>query len=184
MRMGAAWAMGVAVSMMATAAQAQDHKAEAAPAAAAPADAGGKAAKVDYPKGYREWKHVKSMVIFDKKHPLFDAFNGIHHVYVNDTALKGLKGEKKEYPKGAAFAFDLLDITESTGAYAEGKRKFVAVMVRDAAKYKDTEGWGWQAWEGGDPTKPVLKGANDQKACATCHKEVGAKGFVFTEWRP
>jgi hypothetical protein len=167
--------------LWANAAWAQDPQPAApAPAAAAPT---APAAKVVYPKGYRDWKHVKSMVIFDKKHPLFDAFGGIHHVYVNDKALKALKN-KTEYPRGAAFAFDLLEATESSGAYAEGKRKFMAVMVRDAKKFKETEGWGWQAWEGGDPGKPVLKGAADQKACATCHKEVGAKGFVFTEWRP
>lgn len=141
------------------------------------------AASVPFPKGYRDWTHVKSMVIHSDKHPLHGAFGGIHHVYANDKALKVLKSKKADYPKGAAFAFDLIEAPESGGAYTEGKRKFVAVMQRDAKKYADTEGWGWQVFEAGDPTKPAVKGLNEQKACATCHKEVEKKQFVFTDWR-
>jgi hypothetical protein len=29
---------------------------------------------VSYPTGYRDWAHVKSMLIFDQKHPLFNPF--------------------------------------------------------------------------------------------------------------
>ena len=51
------------------------------------------------------------------------------------------------------------------------------------AKYADTEGWGWQAWEGGDKTKPALKASADQKVCSTCHlNEVKQKGMVFSDW--
>jgi hypothetical protein len=137
---------------------------------------------VPFPKGYRQWTHVTSMVIYGDKHPLFGAFGGIHHVYANDKALKTLKAKKPQYPDGASFAFDLLESPESGGAYGEGKRKFVAVITHDGKKYAETEGWGWQAFEGGDPTKPVVKDLTAQKACATCHKEVAAKGFVFAEW--
>ncbi len=138
---------------------------------------------VEYPKGYRDWTHVKSMVIFNKSHPLFEAFGGIHHVYVNNKALKALKA-KKAYPRGSVFVFDLLDIDDASGAYTEGARKFVAVMYRDAKRFKDTAGWGWQVFEKGNPRKKALKDREAQKACATCHFEVGAKHFVFTEWRP
>jgi hypothetical protein len=137
---------------------------------------------VNYPTGYRDWTHLKSMLIFGEKHPLIGAFGGIHHVYANDKALKALKG-KKDYPNGSVFAFDLLESPEAGGAYVEGKRKFVAVMERDAKKFAATEGWGWQVWEGGDPKKPAVMDISAARACATCHKEVGAKGFVFTEWR-
>jgi hypothetical protein len=30
--------------------------------------------RIAYPEGYRAWTHVKSMVIHDRAHPLFDAF--------------------------------------------------------------------------------------------------------------
>jgi hypothetical protein len=190
----------LAATMMLGVAWAQP-KPDAKPMDAKPADAGkaaGKAAepakvagatddpakKVDFPKNYRDWKHVKSMVIFSDKHPLFDAFGGIHHIYANPKAMKGLTSPSHKFPDGAAFAFDLKEAKESTGAYVEGNRKFVATMVKDSKKYAETEGWGWQAWEGGDIKKPVLKSHHDQKVCATCHKDVNSKGFVFTEYVP
>lgn len=138
---------------------------------------------VKFPKEYRRWTHVKSMVIFDSKHPLFGAFAGIHHVYVNDSAYKAMT-EKTDYPKGATFAFDLLEIKESNGAYVEGGRKFIAVMERDADKYKDTQGWAWQVFVKGNPKELGVADRAAQKACATCHLEVGAQHFVFTNWRP
>ena len=36
----------------------------------------------------------------------------------------------------------------------EGAKKFVTVTVKDAKKYATTEGWGFQVWAEGDPTKP------------------------------
>ena len=33
--------------------------------------------QVPYPDGYRDWHHVKSMVI-EEGHPLYSAFGGIH----------------------------------------------------------------------------------------------------------
>lgn len=138
---------------------------------------------VAYPKNYRMWTHVKSMVIHQEKHPLFGAFGGIHHVYANDKAMTGMKKGGKDYQKGAAFVFDLLQADESGGAFTEGKRKFVAVMERDTKKYSATEGWGWQVFDAGDPKKPIITDLSAAVACATCHKEVGSKAFVFTEWR-
>ena len=42
------------------------------------ASAGG-AADVPYPAAYRDWHHVKSMVI-NQGHALYDTFGGIHHL--------------------------------------------------------------------------------------------------------
>jgi len=140
----------------------------------------GDALPVAYPDGYRDWTHVKSMVIFDEKHPLFGSFGGIHHVYANDMATKAMKA-KQPLPSGSVVVFDLLAIDESSGAYTEGARKFVAVMEYND-KYKKSSGWGWQAF-GGDTRDTVLNTLADQVACATCHEEVSAKQFLFSEWR-
>ncbi len=51
---------------------------------ALPAPAG--AAEVAFPTGWRDWKHVKSMVI-EPGHPLYEAFGGIHHIYADPAAL-------------------------------------------------------------------------------------------------
>ncbi|HCP47875.1 MAG TPA: cytochrome C [Deltaproteobacteria bacterium] len=140
----------------------------------------GDALDVGYPEGYRDWTHVKSMVIFSDKHPLFGAFGGIHHVYANDMATKALKA-KKPLPSGSAIVFDLLEISESSGAYVEGARKFVAVMEYND-KYKKSSGWGWQVFAG-DTKDAQLGTLADQVACATCHEEVKSAQFVFSEWR-
>ena len=55
-----------------------------------------------YPVGYRDWTHVKSMVI-NPGHPLFDAFGGIHHLYANKKALAGYKSGK--FPDGSVIVF-------------------------------------------------------------------------------
>ncbi|MGE0174841.1 MAG: cytochrome P460 family protein [Oligoflexales bacterium] len=140
------------------------------------------ASPVPFPKGYRDWTHVKSMVIFDNKHPLFDAFGGIHHIYADNKALKAIR-DNKPFENGATIVFDLLEAKDSGGTYTEGKRKFLGVMVWDSKKYAATQNWGWQVFPGGSQ-KPSLAKLSDQKACATCHLEVKAKHFVFTEYRP
>ena len=48
------------------------------------------AGEVSYPDGYRNWHHVKSMII-NPGHPLHDAFGGIHHIYANEKSMKGYK---------------------------------------------------------------------------------------------
>ena len=48
---------------------------------------------VPYPQGYRDWHHVKSMVI-NPGHGLYDAFGGIHHLYANKAAMGGYKTGK------------------------------------------------------------------------------------------
>ncbi len=62
--------------------------------------------QVPYPAGYRNWHHVKSMVI-EEGHPLFGAFGGIHHLYANPKAIEGYKSGK--FPDGAVIVFDLLE---------------------------------------------------------------------------
>jgi len=60
------------------------------------------AQEVPYPTGYRDWHHVKSMVI-EEGHPLFGAFGGIHHLYANKKAIKGYKQGK--FADGSVIVF-------------------------------------------------------------------------------
>ena len=77
--------------------------------------------KIDYPSGYRNWIHVKTGLI-DEKHPLFEQFGGIHHIYANRPALQAMKTES-EYPNGSAFVFDLIVSAPYDGGIAEGERR-------------------------------------------------------------
>jgi hypothetical protein len=134
------------------------------------------------PAGYRHWTHVKTMLLADPDHPLFNDFGGIHHVYVNDKGLATLKAGKGSYPDGSVFVFDLLEAPLENKAYVEGHRKAIAVIVKNAARYKDTGGWGWQLFAAGDPAKPAVKDAAAE--CFACHQSQKASDFVFSKWRP
>lgn len=133
-----------------------------------------------FPSGYREWTHVKSMVIHSDKHPLFTAFGGIHHVYVNKTGLAAAKAGST-YPEGSVLVFDLVHNDDADGAYVEGTRKVVAVMQKNAQKYKATGGWGFQAFKAGNPAEPVVNDATGQ--CFGCHQARKDSDFVFSKFR-
>ena len=135
---------------------------------------------VPYPAGYRDWTHVKSMVI-QPGHPLADAFGGIHHLYANAKALKGYR--QGRFPDGAVIVFDLLDARSSGGAIEEGPRKVVGVMVKDAKKWPATGGWGFEGFKGDSTTERAV-GANAKTACFGCHEPQKAQDYVFSRLRP
>lgn len=136
-------------------------------------------APVPYPKGYRDWTHVKSMVI-QPGHPLYEAFGGIHHIYANDRALEGYR--KGRFPDGAVIVFDLLEARSGGNAIEEGPRKVVGVMVKGAQKWPGTGGWGFEAFKGDSTTERVV-GANAKTACFDCHAPQKAHDYVFSRYR-
>ncbi|MDW8343000.1 MAG: cytochrome P460 family protein [Verrucomicrobiae bacterium] len=130
---------------------------------------------------YRDWTHVKSMVIFDPSHPLHADFGGIHHVYANDVALPSTKTEKFPYPDGSALVFVLYDIKNANGAYVATDKKVTAVMIKDSKKYAATGGWAFQAW---DPTGKALI-TDGGASCFACHRDQAAKtDYVFSRFEP
>jgi hypothetical protein len=133
-------------------------------------------AKVAYPDGFRDWKHVKSMVI-NKGHPLFDAVGGMHHIYANRKALDGYR--KGKFADGSVIVFDLFDAVDKDNAVAEGNRKAVIVMSKNAKAFKATDGWGYEVFAD-------RKGTLDAKAqadCHACHTSQKGKDFVFSALR-
>ena len=134
---------------------------------------------VPYPEGYRNWTHIKSMLI-NKGHPLFDAFGGIHHLYANKKALEGYKSGK--FPDGAVIIFDLLEANEGGNAVQEGARKVVGVMHKDAKKWQATGGWGYEGFKSDSKTERAV-GANAATACHACHTSQKDKDFVFSTTR-
>jgi len=133
-------------------------------------------AKVAYPDSFRDWKHVKSMVI-NKGHPLFDAVGGMHHIYANKKALDGYK--KGKFADGSVIVFDLFEAVDKDNAVAEGGRKAVVVMSKNAKAFKATDGWGYEVFAD-------RKGTLDAKAqadCHACHTSQKGKDFVFSALR-
>jgi hypothetical protein len=137
-------------------------------------------APVPYPKGWRTWTHVKSMVI-QPGHPLHDAFGGIHHIYANARAMEGYR--KGRFPDGAVIVFDLLDAKSADHSVQEGPRKIVGVMRKDARRWPATNGWGYEGFKG-DSSSDRAVGANAATACHQCHMAQKDKDYVFSAYRP
>lgn len=135
--------------------------------------------KVPYPQGYRDWHHVKSMVIHPG-HPLYESFGGIHHLYANKKAAAGYKAGK--FPDGAVIVFDLLEARTEGNAVTEGARKVVGVMHKDSKKYAATGGWGFEGFKGGSRTERAV-GDNAATACYQCHTQQKDRDYVFSSLR-
>lgn len=142
-----------------------------APAAAPPA--------VQYPAGYRQWQHVKTMII-EPGHALYASFGGIHHLYANPAAKQGYTAGR--FPNGAVIVFDLLEATPGNHAVVEGPRKVLGVMLKDSKRFAATGGWGFEAWDAGDPAKPVV-GNDAATACFACHTSEKESDYVFSRMR-
>jgi hypothetical protein len=128
---------------------------------------------VSYPDGFRAFRHVKSTVV-GKASPIFEREGGIHHFYANAAAVAGYRSGA--FPDGAVLVDDLLEAPETGGVTREGPRRRTAVMVRDAARFADTGGWGFEVYRG--ESREATLGTAERAACFACHAK--AKGAVFT----
>jgi hypothetical protein len=52
-------------------------------------------------------------------------------------------------------------------------------MLKDARRYKNTDGWGWGRWRGED-LKPYGKDAHFVNECTGCHMPVQGNDYVYT----
>jgi Cytochrome P460 len=134
---------------------------------------------VPYPQGYRQWTHVKSMTI-NQGHALYEAFGGVHHLYANALAMQGYKSGK--FADGSVIVFDLLEARVADNTVQEGGRKVLGVMQRDARKYKDTGGWGFEGFKGDSKTERAV-GNLAAAACFECHTARKDHDFVFSSFR-
>ncbi len=130
---------------------------------------------IAYPDGYRNWFHHHTTVNQPGHTP--EGNVGIQHVYANTLAVEGLKSGT--YRDGAVFVVDRFQQVEGDNSTInQGMRKVVAVMIRNAARYPETGGWGFEAFKGGDQNARVVKDGG--KACFTCHAPLGDNSYLFT----
>jgi hypothetical protein len=140
--------------------------------------AGTLAADIAYPENYRDWKHVKSMII-NQGHALYDMVGGMHHIYGNDKALTGYQAGN--FADGSVITFDLFEAVDKDNAVSEGAHKAVIVMAKDNQKFIKTDGWGYQVF---DPkTKQGQLDAKAQTDCHACHISQSDNDFVFSRLR-
>ena len=81
---------------------------------------------VAYPTGYRDWHHVKSMVI-NPGHPLHASFGGIHHIYANKQAMAGYA--KGKFPDGSvASKEEMLEAKKTVVQYNSDMETYLACI--------------------------------------------------------
>ena len=130
---------------------------------------------IAFPEGYRTWYHHHSTVNLVGHNP--EGNIGIQHVYANPAAREGLK--TGNFPDGASFVVDRFKSVEGDNStMKQGDRKVITVMVRNATKYAETGGWGFEAFKGGDPNQRVVK---DMKNCFVCHVPHAATSYVISK---
>jgi hypothetical protein len=132
------------------------------------------------PADFQHWYLVNSLVV-TKDNPQFAAIGGLHHIFVNSVGFPRLtKGGPTPYPDGTLFADDVREVSLVDGAYTQGSRKAITLMVKDSKKYAATGGWGFQAWGVGDPAKPIVTDA--AKQCFACHTPQKANDYTFSTY--
>jgi hypothetical protein len=128
------------------------------------------------PKGYRDWTHVRSMVVTDEDHGMY----GFHDVYANPAALKVLRSARKPvvFPEGAQFVVSIYEVKQESGIVKAGAKQRVVVQAK-AAGAKATGGWRFGSYDASG--KPI---AIDPGTCFACHTQAKDTDLVFTSFNP
>ena len=137
------------------------------------------AAPVPYPEGYRDWAHVKSTMI-GPTHANFASTGGFQHIYANAQAVTGYRS--RAFPDGSIIVFDWLELRENSGAFQEGPRRQVDVMVKNSQLYPTTGGWGFQRFVRDSRTE--LAATPSPQQCFSCHDRLKKDGLVLSTYRP
>jgi hypothetical protein len=145
--------------------------------------------EVPYPDGFRDWKHVFSVVLQPNPGATGNHADTrwaaaplglIHNVYANGKALEGYR--TGHFPEGAVLIADWFVLEQSGAELIQGPRKSVNVMVRDA-RFTTTGGWGFEDFDKDSLTiRNVAQ--NAVKACFECHSSAKDHEYVFGVLRP
>jgi len=146
------------------------------------------------PEGFREWVFIGAPLTPHGLNNGKAGFPEYHHVYVNPDAF-AVYQRTGEFPEGTVIAKELVLLQK--GDYKDGSknapsgRGFFAgefqgmdVMVKDNARFKATNGWGF--FNFGHNAPPYLKASRAESAesCASCHTANAGKGMVFKSYYP
>lgn len=107
--------------------------------------------------------------------------NTFRFILGNDVAVKAAQsGNISPWPDGARFAKIAWQQEPGTdGLLHPGKFVQVELMLKHAALYKETEGWGWGRWRGAE-LKPYGQDARFVNECTGCHRPLRGDDYVYT----
>lgn len=139
-------------------------------AAAAPAPNG-----IELPADYKDWRVVAPSHRTDN--------NTLRVILGNDAAIAAARsGRTDPWPDGAILAKLVWKDTSHENwptATVPGEFVHAEFMMKDAAKYKETGGWGFARWLGKKQT-PYGKDAGFTQECFSCHTPMKDNDYVFT----
>ena len=146
------------------------------------------------PEGFRQWVFIGAPLTPNGLNGGQAGFPEFHHVYVNPDAF-AVYQRTGEFPDGTVIAKELVLLKQgkhedgsydapSGRGYFAGKYNGMDVMVKDRARYKKTNGWGF--FNFGHHAPPYLKTAQAASvdSCAGCHQANAEKDMVFTQFYP
>jgi hypothetical protein len=108
--------------------------------------------------------------------------NSFRFVLGNDIAVKAVAqaGEISPWPDGARLAkVAWQQEIGADGLIRPGKFIQVELMVKNALRYKNTDGWSWGRWRG-PQLKPYGRDARFVNECMGCHLPVRGNDYVYT----
>lgn len=134
---------------------------------------------IELPEGYRDWRVIASSHRSDN--------NTLRVILGNDTAIEAARaGKTNPWPDGAILAkLVWKDATHEHWPAATVPGDFVHAefMIKDAARHKDTGGWGFARWLGKQQA-PYGKDSQFAQECFSCHTPVKDNDYVFTAPAP
>jgi mono/diheme cytochrome c family protein len=107
--------------------------------------------------------------------------NTFRFILGNNVAAEAVRsGNISSWPDGTRFAkVAWQQELGEDGLIHPGKFVQVELMVKDARRYMDTDGWGWGRWRGLD-LKPYGEDAHFVGECTGCHLPVRGNDYVYT----
>ena len=107
--------------------------------------------------------------------------NTLRFVLGNDIAVKAAQsGNISPWPDGTRFAkIAWQQELGPDGLVHPDKFVQVELMLKDAPRYRDTNGWGWGRWLGLE-LKPFGRDAGFVKVCTGCHLPMRGDDHVYT----
>ena len=128
--------------------------------------------------GYEQWRVIAPSARPDKEQ--------VRLILGNEAAVQAFQSGKRPFPDGAVLA-KVAWRTKKHGRFpvALVPDKFVQVefMVKDAARYKASGGWGFARFVGSE-LKPYGRDAGFIQECYGCHLPMADNDFVFTSLPP
>jgi mono/diheme cytochrome c family protein len=122
---------------------------------------------------FESWRHISTTDRGDN--------NSLRVILGNDIAIRAAQsGNITPWPDGARFAkIAWQKLSAPDGLIHPGSFIQVELMVKDANRYKSTEGWGWGRWRTLS-LQPYGKDAGFVTECTTCHMPVLGNDAVYT----